>query len=139
MNLLEPLGLLPERLAAELPDGPVELYMAVYSADGAAMGVGPVLAPPCWRWHGGCLAVDYGDAHVLARERGVPAVAYLVAVAAGSRDPVMWRPALRLDLDYAGREVPAGAEITVTGTRYICFEPGEQNDPRIPPTPAGWQ
>jgi hypothetical protein len=138
-DLAVPPELLLEKLSARLPDGPVDLFMAVFGADGSVMGVAPVTAPPAWRWHDGSLTVDYGDTHVPAGRPGVPRAAYLVAVAAGSGAPVLWRPALRVVLDWPqDRTVPAGTVITVTGTSYIQIRPSGPNDPAVPPTQAGW-
>lgn len=88
---------LPLRSGRAMPDGPVELWFAVYTAGGTLMGSAPATAPLAWYWRDGQLCVAYGPVHVVMSRPGRFEYAMICAVSAmpqGSPFAPVWRISL---------------------------------------------
>ena len=78
----------------DMPDGPVELWFAVYSADGILMGAAPATAPLTWCWRDGRLCLAYGAVFVIMSRAGTYDYAMIGAVSLspqGSPFAPLWR------------------------------------------------
>lgn len=93
----------------ELPDGPAELWMAVFSTAGEFMGAAPARRTPAWRWRNGRLCLDYSPVRIVLRTGGWYETGVLCAVVPGAR---AYRPLVRLPLGKPA-ELRAGDVITV--------------------------
>jgi hypothetical protein len=118
----------PAHKARDMPEGPVSLFLAVFSDDGRPMGVAPA-AEPRWCWRNGAAHLDYGPVRVDIREAGRYACGYLVAVSGQ-----WWRPVLRVNFndDVHGLLRP-GDWMTVTDAVIRLDFSGGPNDPALPP------
>jgi hypothetical protein len=98
--------------AHSLPEGPVELWIVIFGADGTVMGAGPVTEAPTWCWRDGALSIGYGPVHVLIQQRGHFARGLIVAVSLESRT---WMPFQGMDLAFTdrNRELWPGHYMTV--------------------------
>lgn len=68
-----------------LPDGPVELWVAVYAGEGLLMGAAPMTEPLAWLWRGGQLCLAYGPVRVIMRQPGTYSYGMICAVTAGEQ------------------------------------------------------
>ena len=94
-----------------LPEGPVELWLAVASDEGAVMGAGPMTETPSWCWKDGRPAISYGPVRILIQRRGRYARGLIVAV---SRESGAWAPVCPIGLSGGKRrELRAGDEMTM--------------------------
>ncbi len=77
-----------------VPDGPVELWFAVYDAGGVLLGAAPATRDPAWVWRGGRLCLAYGRVRVEMDRPGVYDYAVICAVSllpGGSPFAPLWR------------------------------------------------
>lgn len=68
-----------------MPDGPVELWVAVFADDGHFMGAERTQERPAWRWRHGTLAMDYSPVRVVMRHGGRYHTGVLCAVNPAAR------------------------------------------------------
>lgn len=101
---------------AQMPPGPVQLWMVVLSDDHRILGAAPMTAAPSWVWGAGRLGADYGTVRVLVIADGRYQDAMIVAVAGRQ-----YRPVFRLSIGEP-QKVRKGWDITVTDGR-IEFVP----------------
>jgi hypothetical protein len=106
--------------AGNLPNGPVTLWMAVFSDDHRLMGAAPMTGQPAWIWRDGQVAIDYGTVVVEVLQPGRYADAVIVAVASGRYQPVF-----RIGLG-EGRDMRAGWTITIRDGA-MAFHPVPEN------------
>jgi hypothetical protein len=76
------------RAARELPEGPVTLWMAVFSDARQLLGSAPATGLPSWLWRDGRLSIDYGTVHVGVLAEGRYQTAFIIAVSGGRYVPV---------------------------------------------------
>lgn len=69
-------------VGAPMPEGPVVLGIAVFTAGGELMGAARCPAPPAWLWRDGRLCVAYGEVRVVMRRRGWYAYGVICAMPA---------------------------------------------------------
>lgn len=67
-------------VGAPLPDGPVTLVIAVFTAGRDMMGAAACPAQPRWLWRAGRLCVAYGRTRVVMRRGGVYAYGVICAI-----------------------------------------------------------
>lgn len=78
----------------DVPDGPVELWFAVYDAGGTLLGAAPATGPLTWCWRDGRLCLAYGHVRVVLSRPGVYDHAVICAVSVmpqGSPFAPLWR------------------------------------------------
>ena len=99
------------RGGAPMPDGPVELWFAVYDAGGVLLGAAPATQPASWLWRDGRLCLAYGHVRVELSRPGIYDHAVICAVSAlpqGSPFRPLWRISLG-----EPRELRAGDDIHI--------------------------
>jgi len=117
-------GLSPARRAADLPPGPVQLWIIIVSAGDQPMGAAQITEPLQPSWKDGKLHIGYGRRiKVLVEMPGWYDRAYLVAVSGQS-----WRPVARISLG-PSQEVRRGDDITVCDGKLAMDFSGGPNDP----------
>ncbi len=79
-----------------MPDGPMELWFAVFAGDGRFMGAAPAAQQPSWVWRNGQPCCNYSPVNVQVRHGGTPRTGMICAV---SRQARTWRPLWPLPLD----------------------------------------
>jgi len=99
-----PAGKRPGRL----PDGPVELWVAVFTGDGEFMGAAPAQTQPRWLWRDGRLSCNYTPVVVEVTHGGTYATGLICAVAGGA-----WQPLWPVTLGPPHKLRP-GDDITIT-------------------------
>jgi len=114
----------PAHRAADLPPGPVQLWIIIISTTNQPMGAAPVTEPLSPSWQDGKLHIGYGHRiKVLVEERGWYDRAYLVAVTGRA-----WRPVARIDIG-PSQEMRYGDNITVCDGKLAMDFSGGPNDP----------
>lgn len=96
-------------LAGNLPDGPAELWFAVFADDGAFMGAAPAAGTPRWLWRDGRLCCDYSPVRITVRHPGRYQTGLICAVSLETRT---YRPLWPLSLSPPG-ELRHGDSITI--------------------------
>jgi len=119
----------PPVRAGQLPDGPVELWFAVYDADGMLMGAAPATVPPTWLWRDGRLCLAYGHVRVIMSRPGTYDHAVICAVSVmpqGAPFAPLWRIGLGKP-----QELRAGSDMhIVDGVVAIIPDPAGPDDDR---------
>lgn len=103
---------LPLQPGRPVPDGPVELWFAVFDAAGTLLGAAPATAPLAWYWRDGRLNLAYGTVGVVLSRPGTYDYAMICAVSAmpqGSPFAPVWRISLS-----PKHELRAGDNIWIT-------------------------
>ena len=94
----------------EIPDGPVELWFAVFAGDGAFMGAARATRKPAWLWRDGRLCCDYSPVVIRMQYPGCFRTGLICAVSPQART---WRPLWPVSLGPPG-ELGRGDYMTVT-------------------------
>ena len=94
----------------EIPDGPVELWFAVFAGDGAFMGAARAARQPAWLWHDGRLCCDYGPVVIRMQHPGRYQTGLICAVSPQART---WHPLWPVTLGPPG-SLRRGDWMTVT-------------------------
>lgn len=101
----------------QLPAGPVELWVIVFTGDGEIMGSAAATARLSWRWQAGRLMLDYGPVRVRVHRAGTYETALICAAVPSSR---VFVPLWPVSLDPSER-MQAGDDITIDG--FIAIIP----------------
>jgi hypothetical protein len=96
--------------AGEMTAGPVELWVIVFTDDGAFMGAARAARQPAWLWRGGRLCCDYSPVHVLVQHPGRYQTGLICAVSPQSRT---YRPLWPISLG-PSHKLRRGDNITIT-------------------------
>jgi hypothetical protein len=105
--------------SGQLPEGPVTLWMTVFSDDQRFLGAAPMTANVAWAWKDGRLCASYGTVQVIVTEDGRYETGVIVAVSGRQYVPVF-----RISLGEP-QEVRAGWDICVyDGLIAIIPDPG---------------
>jgi hypothetical protein len=134
---------LPALATRPMPDGPVVLWIAVFTAAGELMGAAPAELRPAWLWRDGRLCVAYGPVTVTVFSPGWYAFGVICAVplselgASHSRVSRMpFVPLWRISLGEP-QELRAGDNIHVLdGVVAIIPEYGDRPGPEPAPPPG---
>jgi len=110
--------------AANLPDGPVQLWMTVWSDDGRVLGEAPITRTPSYLAKSGRLHLAYGEVTVQVKAAGRYKHAYIVAVTGSA-----WRPVARVPLDPPGQQVQPGVVMHVLDGMIGMDFAGGPSDP----------
>ncbi len=115
------------RAGAEMPAGPVELWVVIVTGDDEVMGAAPATRTG-WRWVGGRLCYQYGPVQVPVLFAGRYATGHICAVSEQAR---VYRPLWAVGLGEP-QDLRAGDTLTITDG-YITISPAGSPEVAQPP------